>query len=386
METAPDSRQIRSTTDVGADEASDYWTDMICDSIVKVSARPSSPRGFSGRIEHFTVDQLRFSMVASQAQQVYRTDKMIGKGDDEYAMIIQITGHSTMIQDDRAAVMAPGTMTFLDHARPCGLHYKDSFSHLVVNIPRQVLPHRILPDATAVTIAADGPGRLISDFLLGMERQHRRDPETVSVLAPHAIGLVTSALSFAGRTRPTEQATAELTRERVHRFIRQHAADPALDADTIAAACGMSRRSLFRALSQSGEVTLTSLVREIRVDNMRRALRDTPFRSLGILAHECGFAGEAQMYRAFRHITGTTPAAYRDTIRPLSHHRPAVPDRQTGLHRPEEAAGAARYGDRLGIRASSTAPPDPLRSGRSRRARLAALGAVRLLRRRRGLL
>jgi AraC-like DNA-binding protein len=74
----------------------------------------------------------------------------------------------------------------------------------------------------------------------------------------------------------------------------------------------------------------TSLVREIRVDNMRWALRDTPFRSLGILARECGFAGEAQMYRAFRDITGTTPAAYRDTIRPQPHARPAAPDRRTG--------------------------------------------------------
>jgi AraC-like DNA-binding protein len=316
MKAASNSRLIWSTTDVGEDEVADYWSDMVCNSIAKVSARPASRRRFSGRIEHFTVDELRFSMVASQAQQVYRTDKMIAKGDDEYAMVIQITGHSTMIQDDRAAVMAPGTMTFLDCARPCGLHYNDSFSHLVVNIPRRVLPRRMLPDATAVTIAADGPGRLISDFLLGMERQHRHDPQTVGMLAPHALGLMTSALSLAvGNARLTEQSSAELTRERVYRFIRQHAADPALDADTVAAACGVSRRTLFRALSGTGEATLTSLVREIRVENMRHALRASPFRSLGILAQECGFAGEAQMYRAFREVTGTTPAAYRGTVR-----------------------------------------------------------------------
>jgi AraC-like DNA-binding protein len=316
MAGAGDSRQTWSTADVGRDEAADYWSDVVCELIARVSMRPASRDRFSARIEHFTVDELRFSKVASHAQQVSRTRTMIAEGDDEYAMVIQITGQGTAIQDDRTAVLAPGTMTFLDCARPYGLHFHDSYSHLIVNIPRPVLPRRGLPDATAVTLAPDGPGRLICDFLLGMERQHLSDPGTVRMLAPHAVGLVTSALGFVSGQAPlSEQSTAELTVERVHRFIRQHAADPALDADAVAAACGISRRTLFRALSGTGEATLTSLVREIRVDNMRRALRDTPFRSLGILAYECGFAGEAQMYRAFREVTGTTPAAYRDTAR-----------------------------------------------------------------------
>jgi AraC-like DNA-binding protein len=317
MEAAPNSRVIWSTTDVDENDAADYWSDMVCDSIVNVSARPVSAGRFSGRIEHFAIDELDFSLVASQAQQIRRTGKMIARTPQEYAMIvIQITGHSTMIQDDRTAVMAPGTMTFLDCARPSELRFHDSFAHLVVNVPHQILPHRILPDSTAVTIAADGPGRLICDFLLGMERQHRRDPKTVDMLAPDAVGLMTSALGLAaGKAWLTEQTNTELTRERVYRFIRQHAADPAVDADTVAAACGISRRTLFRALSGTGTATLTSLLRETRVDNMRRALRDTPFRSLGVLAQECGFSGEAQMYRAFREVTGTTPAAYRETVR-----------------------------------------------------------------------
>jgi AraC-like DNA-binding protein len=316
METAANSRQIWSTTDVGEDEAVDYWSDMVCDSIANVRARPASSRSFSGRIEHFTIDELSFSMVTSQAQQVCKTGKMIARSHEEYAMIIQITGQGTAIQDDRTAFLAPGAMTFLDCARPCGLHFHDSFAHLIVQVPRRALPRVALPDATAVTLTPDGPGRLICDFLLGMERQHRRDPKTVGMLAPHALGLMTSALGLAaGKERLTGQSNAELTRERVYQFIRQHAADPALDAHIVAAACGISRRTLFRALSGTEEATLTSLVRETRVDHMRRALRDSPFRSLGVLAHECGFAGEAQMYRAFREVTGTTPAAYRDTVR-----------------------------------------------------------------------
>jgi AraC-like DNA-binding protein len=73
--------------------------------------------------------------------------------------------------------------------------------------------------------------------------------------------------------------------------------------------CSNSGRSIF---TQAGETTFTSLLRQVRVENMRRALRDSPDRPLAVIARDCGFAGEAQMYRAFREVTGMTPGAYRD--------------------------------------------------------------------------
>jgi AraC-like DNA-binding protein len=140
---------------------------------------------------------------------------------------------------------------------------------------------------------------------------HRGRCAPAGVLAPHAVGLVSAALSFAVRGRPDAQTSAELTWERAHQLIRRRAKDPLLDADAVATACRVSRRTLFRALSQAGETTFTSLLRRVRVENVRRALRETPHRSLAVIARECGFAGETQMYRAFREITGTTPGAFR---------------------------------------------------------------------------
>jgi AraC-like DNA-binding protein len=158
------------------------------------------------------------------------------------------------------------------------------------------------------------PGRrgLISDFFLGMERQHRTDPRSIGGLAPHAAGLISSALTYAVRARPDARSDGAVTWERARQFVRRQATDPSLDAGVVAAACGVSRRTLFRALSQAGETTFTSLLRQVRVENMRRALRDSPDRPLAVIARDCGFVGEAQMYRAFREVTGMTPGAYRD--------------------------------------------------------------------------
>jgi AraC-like DNA-binding protein len=310
------SRLVRSTTDVSKEDAAEYWSDVVCRSLVEVAARPASRGQFQGRIEHFTVDEFGFSVIASGPQEVSRTGRLIARGGGDYAMVnIQVSGRGTVAQDDRAVVLRPGAMTFLDSTRPYRLFFDGAFSQLVVQLPLRALPRRVLAEATAVELSADGPGRLVSDFLLGMERQHRIDPDSVGVLAPHAEGLVSAALSFAGRGRPDPQTNAALTWERARQLIRRRAKDPSLDADAVATSCGVSRRTLFRALSQAGETTFTSLLRRVRVENVQRAVRETPYRSLAVIAQESGFAGEAQMYRAFREVTGTTPAAYRGRSR-----------------------------------------------------------------------
>ena len=310
---ASSSRLIRSTADVAEEDAAGFWSDIVCQSLVEVAARPASPGSFTGRIEHFTVDELGFSVVSAGPHEVTRTRRLIARGREDYAMVnIQTAGRGSVVQDGRTTVLTPGAMTFLDSTRPYALGFDGAFSQLIVQVPRRSVPRRALTEATAIGLDASGPGRLISDFLLGLERQQRLDPLAANVLAPHAVGLVSSALSLAGRSRPTEQSNAALTLERVRQFIRRHATDPSLDADAVAAGCGVSRRTMFRALSAAGETTFTSMLRRARVDNMRRALREMPDRSLAAIAQECGFGGEAQMYRAFREITGTTPAAYRD--------------------------------------------------------------------------
>jgi AraC-like DNA-binding protein len=317
---ASNSRLIRSTVDVAEDDAAGYWSDMVCRSLVEVAARPASPGSFVGLIEHFTVDELGFSVVSADAQAVSRTRGLIARGREDYAMVnIQISGRAFVDQDGRTTVLTPGAMTFLDSTRPYALRFDNAFSQLIVQVPRQALSRRALTEATAIGLDANGPGRLISDFLLGMERQQRLDPLAASTLAPHAVGLVSSALAFASRARPTGQSSAALTLERVRQFIRRYSTDSALDADMVAAGCGVSRRTMFRALSAAGETTFTAMLRRARVDNMRRALREMPDRSLAAIAQQCGFGGEAQMYRAFREITGTTPAAYRDAVQ----HQPA---------------------------------------------------------------
>jgi AraC-like DNA-binding protein len=304
-------RTVWSTADVGAEDANDYWTDVVCDALVQVHARPVARTGFAGRIEHAVVDGVGFSLVTSGAQQVDRTRSLIARGQEGCALVnIQTEGQGHVAQDGRATTLPAGAMTLVDSSRPYSLRFAGAFSQLIVQVPLRMLPRGALARASAVDLGSHGPGRLIADFLVGLERQHRRDPQAAASLVPHAIGLIDCAVGWAVGAEPGAKSSTALSRERIHHFIKSHAHDADLSADAVAAACGLSRRTMFRALSAAGE-SFTSLLRQARVARVQQLLRAMPNRPLAMVSHECGFAGVSQMHRAFRAVSGTTPAAYR---------------------------------------------------------------------------
>jgi transcriptional regulator GlxA family with amidase domain len=122
------------------------------------------------------------------------------------------------------------------------------------------------------------------------------------------VGLLTSALGLAAGAAPSSSA---LARERVLAYLESHCTDPRLDVDAVAAGCHLSRRSLFRLFADEPEGVAARL-RRLRVDRAKVLLRAEPHRPVAAIAAACGFAGEAQLHRAFRALTGTTPAAYRE--------------------------------------------------------------------------
>lgn len=287
------------------------WADVVRDTLVACSSRPTQgEEPFAGRLEHAVLDGIGLSTVVSGPQQVARTNRLIAQDRRELLLVnIQTAGQSLARQDGRSATLVPGTMTFLDSTRPFTLEFSGRFSQVVVQIPRVLLPGRSLAGVTALELDDRGPGRLVADFLLGLDRQRRDEPVVAAALLPHAVGLLESVLDLTTRDSAT-QTSAELARQRIHRFVRQHVHDPSLDAAGVAAGCGLSRRTLYRALAADGE-TLTTLVRRLRVVRAQRLLRDRPTLPLAAVASRSGFGGVAQLHRAFQSVVGMTPGTYR---------------------------------------------------------------------------
>jgi hypothetical protein len=154
----------------------------------------------------------------------------------------------------------------------------------VVKIPQSRIARRSLRTATAVELSEPAPGRGVADFLVGLDRLQHSGHSAAHTLVPHAIGLVDAAIGWADGDCSSLSSATSVARERIHRFVRRHALDPSLDATTVAAACRMSRRTMYRALAEDGE-QLTAMIRSLRVsqaqkligvDHSRPLARDCP--------------------------------------------------------------------------------------------------------------
>ncbi|MEV6283494.1 helix-turn-helix domain-containing protein [Kribbella sp. NPDC051770] len=279
----------------------DSWAEVVRDALVQVSARPARHEVFEGRMRQLALGELEFAVISSGAQAVDRTRRMIARADQDYLLAnVQLQGQARIQQDGRYAVLLPGAIAFVDSARPYSLGFDGPFSQLIVRVPRSATS--MPASATAVALDPNGPGRLVADFLVGLERT------PTAALVPHAVGLLDSALDWAAGAAPSNTA---LTRERIHHFVRRHAAAPDLDAAAVAAGCGISRRTLYRALAD--DEPLSALIRRLRVNRAQQLLLSATNPSLEVVARASGFGGAAQLNRAFRSVTGTTPGAYRAT-------------------------------------------------------------------------
>lgn len=83
-----------------------------------------------------------------------------------------------------------------------------------------------------------------------------------------------------------------------------------LKAATIAAAAGLSERSLLRAFREELDTTPADYVERARIDAARRRLA-APRATAKAVAAACGFSSAELMRRAFHRTLGVSPADYR---------------------------------------------------------------------------
>ncbi len=221
------SRTLWSSADVAPSDALAYWADVVCEAFVGVAVRPRPERAFEGRIEMSVVDGIGLAELSAGSQHVARTSRLIARDHEDVLLAnIQVGGRARLEQNGRVAVLTPGAMAFVDSTRPYTLDFAGDFTQLVVKVPRSRLTHRSSTAATAVELGSSGPGRMVGDFLVGLNRLRASDPTAAAALLPHAVDLLDTCLDWAaGRALPEDSAGA-VTRERIHRFVRRHATDP----------------------------------------------------------------------------------------------------------------------------------------------------------------
>jgi len=297
----------------------------------------SPPAARSGA---FVAAGMEFSWLTSAAGGPGVVSQHACGGCHDHALVaVQVQGQGEIAQNGRTMPLAGGSMVFIDGTRPYTMRLPGPFRQLHVRVPRPLLSRRALAVPTPAELAPGGTGPVVAGFLIGLGRQHHSDAAAVAALAPHAVALIEASLALAGAGPDAGKPGPAPGLERIRQFIRQHARDPGLDADMVAAGCGMSRRTLFRTLAD-GEESFTTLTRRVRVARAAQLLLAEPQRLLASVSAESGFSSPAQMHRAFRRETGTTPAAYRSRELPATDACPARWQSVPGRARDGEATGS----------------------------------------------
>ena len=302
-----------STVGVPLEDTFAYWREVLSATIVRLTAEPIGDARFRGRIRHVPCGDIALTAVAASGKRVRRTRALIGKDDEEFLLAsVQLNGRGRIDQDGRTAILTGGAMAFCDSTRPYSLHFDEPHSHLVVQVPKRNL---LVPDTrqlTARTLGSGTPGPAVATFLTSLHELARSDSGQAALLVPHAVGLLSAAASFAANTTQAPGAEKALMRQRITEFLNRNYADVRLDASSVAQACNMSRRSLYRVVGDEG---VAAQLRRIRIERAKQLLGSDPIRPIGFVAAACGFDSDSGFHRAFREATGRTPGDYRNATR-----------------------------------------------------------------------
>ena len=309
---------VLSTDSVPPHDRLAFWHDVVGRTFVPLDVTAPKERPFSGSVATERLGQLRISTVDADRELVRRTSTLIAESSDEYMLLgLQTHGSGVVVQDGRTAVLRPGEFALYDTTRPYTLDFLDRFETVVFQMPRQALglAESELRHITGVTIGPEqGLVGIVVPLLskLAAEAGTYR-PEIGELLARNVSDLLTTLLTERlGKDTASLDAARQTLLLRTRAFIDARLADPALSAETVAAAHHISVRHLQRLFHAEG-TTVSEWIRCRRLEACRRELgrprRTRP--AVAAVAQRWGFVSPAHFSRAFRAMYGMSPREWQ---------------------------------------------------------------------------
>ncbi|MFJ5263316.1 helix-turn-helix domain-containing protein [Streptomyces sp. NPDC088387] len=271
---------------------------------------------FRAAAHRMNIGDLRVVRFRLSAHEAVRTPALAaGEGPRPFSVRVQLAGTSRFEQGGREATVGPGDVVLSDAASPFATSNTDDVHFVTLLIPDGV---RVpgdrdgLAELTATRLPAGQPGvDLIGSLLRSVARSHGRMP-------PGSRGHVERTLLNAVEALLSEQrghssvSGSDVTRVRAHHHIERNLRDPELTPAMVAAALGVSVRSLHQCFENSG-TTVAAHIRDSRLDRARTDLMNPALATLTVsaVAHRWGFVDRSHFSRAFSSRFGVSPASVR---------------------------------------------------------------------------
>lgn len=306
-----------STASIPTTSSYDYWRDIAFSDFEANRLDADAAKAFQAKASGLTSRRADFFVATSNAVSGERSQSHIDRdGLDSISIGLVTRGQRVAQQRDGSQQRArPGELFAYDAARPSTVSWTNhDTSYLVIR--RGDLMEALgasLPDPADLTrrLAASPMRQLVVDQLRSMVRYHDTlDAAAQAFLLDQAVQLTLFAL--ARRSPNGQPMVADQTLFRTAlRLIHADLANPALDADRLARALGVSRATLYRAFATEG-IAVAETIRNLRLDRARHLLETArPEMSIAEIALNCGLYDTANFSRLFRQRFGASPSQLR---------------------------------------------------------------------------
>jgi len=304
------------------------WREWAASTIAPIEVTVFDTDSFAARWTSHGIGQLRLLHLHAPAQRVVHTgqDGSAGRAAPSIQLVYSRRGALKTMMGGKRFTVEPGQFVLLDNTRFYQMEMETEHEAADLMMPQSWL-ERHLPDPGALLArpidARSGWGAPLGGLLETMLDGLDNAPLPRSLIAEQVGSLLT--LATGSYENLTSEGGASQTRHRgqlareILRRIEIDFADPECSPETVAKACGISRRYLQTLLAGSG----TSFVRELNATRLDRAtdlLHDPRTAALSIaeIAFRCGFLDAGYFTRLFRKRFGITPRAWRSGHAPQS--------------------------------------------------------------------
>jgi AraC-like DNA-binding protein len=273
---------------------------------------------FPGWLRATDIGALRVVHGSAPEGEFVRTPRLIRRSDPELCGLWWPNRHRwTVEQDDRQASLEPGSVAFVDMARPFRFSGRmHDFGSVLFPKALLSLTGKEIGRLAGLSLAQLPPyGTLMSTLV----RQLMRDIDAYrgagaarvgSAVLELIAGVLAATMDRPVAPQPDTGHHALLLRIRA--FIQERLGDPELDPATVAAAHHISLRQLYKLFEAEGE-TVADWIRRQRLSRCRRDLLDPALRArpVSAIAARWGFTDAASFSRAFRRGFGIPPGEFR---------------------------------------------------------------------------
>ncbi|MFC8196766.1 helix-turn-helix domain-containing protein [Streptomyces sp. NPDC060006] len=310
--------ESQTTGEVDPPERTDFWSEHIASVQSRMGYRYTRTDNFRGETVRQCTDVYQLVKFRSDEIEYSRTPHQVRQAPDEdYRLLLPLTGEIVLRQDGREARLTPGHGTLLTFGAPFECAQDASTRAFIFTIPARELDgplHRKSPLGAALDLGR-GLGRVVGSMLndLHEEREALTDPQ-FNAVSERVVELL--CMLAVGDDRPDAPGHLTEVEAVVRRHVREHAADPGLTGTSMARSLGWSLRQIQLALQRAG-TTPRELIREERLRVVRNRLRcgECEHMTITDLAYASGFSSASALSTAFKQRFGVSPREMRHGTR-----------------------------------------------------------------------